>query len=189
MRFQTRPVGNGYLRAVQKTLLDAWSPRRAERDLVLKTNTGGGKTIAGLLILQSCLNERVAPALYVAPDPHLASRVIDEATNLGLVTVGDPDGAEFLAGRAICVTIMQRFLNGKTRFGLRGNRSRQPVIVRAVVIDDAHAALAMTEEQTRIHIPGNLRSPPRATAPADRPRLTIRYRRRLAAARGTSRRS
>ena len=45
--------GYGYLRAVQKTILDAWSPRRDERDPVIKTNTGGGKTIAGLLIFQA----------------------------------------------------------------------------------------------------------------------------------------
>lgn len=145
--------GYGYLRAVQKTVLDSWAPRRAERDLVIKTNTGGGKTIAGLLILQTCLNEGVAPAVYIAPDPHLAKRVVEEADNLGLPTVGSPEDADFLAGRAICVTTMQIFLNGKTRFGLVGNPYRQPVTVRAVVIDDAHAALAMTEQQTRIIIP------------------------------------
>lgn len=65
--------GYGYLRAVQKTILDAWSVRRNERDLVIKTNTGGGKTIAGLLILQACIHEGAAPALYLAPDPHLAN--------------------------------------------------------------------------------------------------------------------
>jgi len=30
----------------RKTVLDSWSQRRNERDLVIKTNTGGGKTIA-----------------------------------------------------------------------------------------------------------------------------------------------
>ena len=74
-----KATGYGYLRAVQKTVLDEWSARRTERDLVIKTNTGGGKTIAGLLILQACLHEGVAPALYVAPDPHLADQVRDEA--------------------------------------------------------------------------------------------------------------
>lgn len=144
--------GYGYLRAVQKTVLDAWGPRRDDHDLVIKTNTGGGKTIAGLLILQTCLNEKKGPALYVAPDPHLAGRVVQEAANLGLQTVGDPDHADFLAGRAICVTTMQRFLNGKTRFGLIGGR-RQPVHIGSIVVDDAHAALAITEEQTRLTIP------------------------------------
>ena len=53
--------GYGYLRAVQKTILDAWSPRRNERDLVIKTNTGGGKAIAGLLILQASIHEASPP--------------------------------------------------------------------------------------------------------------------------------
>src|SRR4051794_7638259 len=53
--------GYGYLRAVQKTVLDAWFARRDERDVVIKTNTGGGKTIVGLLMLQSSLNEKKGP--------------------------------------------------------------------------------------------------------------------------------
>jgi superfamily II DNA or RNA helicase len=58
-----KAAGYGYLRAVQKTVLDAWSGRRTERDLVIKTNTGGGKTIVGLQMLQCCLPERKGPAL------------------------------------------------------------------------------------------------------------------------------
>jgi hypothetical protein len=145
--------GYGYLRAVQKTVLDAWSPRRNERDLVIKTNTGGGKTIAGLLILQSCLHEGVAPALYLAPDPHLARRVSEEAENLGLSVVDDPDSPKFLRGEAICVTTMRVLINGRSRFGIATAGGRQPVRVRAVVVDDAHAALALTEDQTTLRIP------------------------------------
>lgn len=145
--------GYGYLRAVQKTVLDSWSPRRAERDLVIKTNTGGGKTIAGLLLLQCCLHEGVAPAVYLAPEPHLAGRVVAEADKLGLSVVDDPESPRFLGGEAICVTTMQVLVNGKTRFGLAGFGSRQPVRVRAVVVDDAHAALALTEDNTRLYVP------------------------------------
>ena len=108
--------GYGYLRAVQKTILDAWSPRRNERDLVIKTNTGGGKTIAGLLILQASIHEGVAPALYLAPDPHLAKQVREESAKLGLTTVDDPESTKFLSGEAICVTTMQVLINGRSRF-------------------------------------------------------------------------
>jgi len=145
--------GYGYLRAVQKTVLDAWSPRRDERDLVIKTNTGGGKTITGLLLLQASLHEGKAPALYVAPNPHLQGRVIEEANNLGLPTVDDPEATRFLSGEAICVTTMQVLVNGMTRFGLVGSTTRQPIHVKTVVIDDAHAALALTEQRTNLTIP------------------------------------
>jgi hypothetical protein len=145
--------GYGYARAVQKTVWDAWGPRRNDRDLVIKTNTGGGKTIAGLMILQCCLNEGVGPALYVAPEPDLAARVMEEAENLGLAVTEDPDSTAFLSGRAICVTTMQRLINGKTRFGMAGPGGREPVVVKALVVDDAHAALARTEESTRLVVP------------------------------------
>ncbi|KAB1118474.1 DEAD/DEAH box helicase [Micromonospora aurantiaca] len=146
--------GYGYLRAVQKDVLDAWSARRTERDIVVKTNTGGGKTIVGLLMLQCCLNERTGPALYLSPTPDLAKRVRAEARNLGIATVDDPASSKFLRGEAICVTTMNVLINGKTRFGLTVPGSRhQPVMVGAVVVDDAHAALAMTEENTRLRIP------------------------------------
>lgn len=145
--------GYGYLRAVQKEILVAWSDRRTERDLVIKTNTGGGKTIAGLLILQATLNEDIAPALYVAPDPHVVEQVLHEAANLGIATVNDPARTAFLSGEAICVTTMQTLINGKSRFGLADAVRRPPVKVRAVVVDDAHAALALTEQQTFLRVP------------------------------------
>lgn len=147
--------GYGYLRAVQKTILDAWSPRRNERDLAIKTNTGGGKTIAGLLILQASIHEGIAPALYLAPDPHLAKQVLGESAKLGLATVDDPESTKFLSGEAICVTTMQVLINGKSRFGLVGAVGRQPLPVRTIVIDDAHAALALAEERTFLRIPAS----------------------------------
>lgn len=145
--------GYGYLRAVQKTVLDAWSARRGERDLVIKTNTGGGKTIVGLLMLQCSLHEQMGPALYLAPDPHLAERVCEEAAKLGLAVTTDPLATKFLSGEAICVTTMQVLINGKSRFGLAGTTGRQPVTVKTIVIDDAHAALSLTEENTKLSIP------------------------------------
>lgn len=145
--------GYGYLRAVQKTVLDQWFARRHERDIVIKTNTGGGKTIVGLLMLQCCLNEKKGPALYLAPDPHLAERVCGEARKLGLSVVRDPGVGKFLSGEAILVTTTQTLVNGKTRFGLVGAGGRQPIKVGSIVIDDAHAAVALTEEGTRLTIP------------------------------------
>lgn len=147
-----KTAGYGYARAVQKTVWDTWSERRGDRDLVIKTNTGGGKTIAGLVILQCCLNEGLGPAMYVAPEPDLAARVAEEASNLGISVVDDdPESPAFLSGRAILVTTLQKVVNGQTRYGMIGGRT--PVIVRSLVIDDAHAALVRTHESTRLTIP------------------------------------
>lgn len=148
-----KAVGYGYLRAVQGAVLDSWYPRRSEADLVIKTNTGGGKTVVGLLMLQSSLHEGLGPALYVAPDSHLAERVVAESGALGLETVTEPENHKFASGEAICVTTMQTLINGKTRFGIVGPTTRQPIPVGTVVIDDAHAAIALAEDASRLTIP------------------------------------
>lgn len=145
--------GYGYIRAVQESVLDSWSTRRDDRDVVIKTNTGGGKTVVGLLMLQCSLHEKKGPALYLAPDPHLAKRVCEEANNLGLTIVEDPLSSRFLSGEAICITTMRTLVNGKTRFGLVGNSNRQPLKIGTIVVDDAHAAIALVEETTQLVIP------------------------------------
>ena len=65
-----------YPRDVQTEVWNQWMERRDERDIVLKMNTGSGKTVVGLLILKSCLNEGIGPAVYVAPDPYLVKQVL-----------------------------------------------------------------------------------------------------------------
>lgn len=64
-----------YLRQEQGEVLAKWFERTTDRDIVIKQNTGGGKTVAGLLIAQSTLNEGVGKAVYLAPDTYLAKQV------------------------------------------------------------------------------------------------------------------
>jgi replicative superfamily II helicase len=68
----------------QGDVLDAWFAKRSRGDNTLKMNTGSGKTVVGLLCLQSSLNEGVGPAVYVAPDNYLVSQVVSEAQSLGI---------------------------------------------------------------------------------------------------------
>ncbi len=140
-----------YLRDVQGEVLTRWFDRRAERDLVLKLNTGSGKTVAGLLILQSSLNEGVGPVAYVSPTPYLADQVRSEAADLGLEVVDDPHAARFQSGRAILVTYIHRLINGKSVFGVGDEGIKIPI--GSIVIDDAHSCLATSEEQFSITLP------------------------------------
>jgi replicative superfamily II helicase len=87
-----------YPRDVQGEVWGAWFERRNERDLVLRMNTGGGKTVVGLIILKSCLNEGKGPVVYVAPDQYLAKQVNLEAASLGLETTDDKNSARFQSG-------------------------------------------------------------------------------------------
>src|ERR1700752_2439960 len=75
-----------YLRDVQSKVLEAWDARRAERDVVVKMNTGSGKTLVGLLMLQSLLNEQAGPALYLCPNKQLVEQVHQTAREVGIRT-------------------------------------------------------------------------------------------------------
>lgn len=133
----------GYLRDVQAEVLDQWFGRRATADLRLKMNTGGGKTVVGLLILKSCLNENKGPAVYIAPTPYLATQVVQEAKALGLAVDEDPRSAAVARGKAILVTSIYVILNGKSKFGVGAVQ----IPIGSLVLDDAHACLATAEEQ------------------------------------------
>lgn len=141
-----------YLRQEQGEVLEKWYARKDDRDVVIKQNTGGGKTVAGLLIAQSCLNEGVGKALYLAPDTYLAARVREEAGRLGLAVTDDLDDPDFRSQNAILVTTFQTLVNGRSRFGVAGD-GREPIELGVVVVDDAHTALSTTEGQFRLTIP------------------------------------
>jgi Type III restriction enzyme, res subunit len=142
-----------YLRHEQGEVLDTWfDHRRGDRDVVIKQNTGGGKTVVGLLIAQSTLNEGIGKAVYLTPDNYLVKQVREEAAKLSIATTDDPHDPAFLASQAVLVTNYQKLINGKSVFGVVGD-GKEPVDLGIVVVDDAHAALARTEDQFRLRVP------------------------------------
>jgi superfamily II DNA or RNA helicase len=107
-----------YLRDVQSDVLDSWFTRRNEQDLVIKMNTGGGKTVVGLLMLKACLNEKISPVVYIAPDHFLASQVINEANQLGISVTDSYSSVGFKRGESILVIPIHTLINGKSNFGV-----------------------------------------------------------------------
>lgn len=140
-----------YARDVQSEVWEAWHERRTESDLVVKMNTGGGKTVVGLVMLQSCLNEDVGPALYLTPDIYLTQQVLEEAKGLGIATADDPGNRDFLSGRAILVTNIYKLFNGRSVFGVQGG-IRDNTELGTVLVDDAHACLATVQEQFTLRL-------------------------------------
>lgn len=134
-----------YPRDVQTEVWSDWFGRRNERDLVLKMNTGSGKTVVGLLILKSCLNEGKGPALYIAPDKYLSAQVIAEAESLGVPVTEDADSPSFLRGNAILVTNIYKLINGRSVFGVGAEGAKKRI--GSLLIDDVHACVATTESQ------------------------------------------
>lgn len=131
---------------VQTQVWDRWHERRTESDLLVKMNTGGGKTVVGLMMLKSCLNEGAGPAVYITPDPYLADQVRTEASALGIETTDDPRSGRFHAGKAILVTYIHKVVNGLSVFGVVGD-TRQRIEMGSVLVDDSHACLATLEDQ------------------------------------------
>lgn len=141
----------GYLRDVQGEVLERWFTRRNERDLVIKMNTGGGKTIVGLLLLKSCINEGMYPAVYVAPDNYLVKQVQKEAEKLGIEVTSDPRGAKFKDGKAILVVTVHAVINGKSKFGVGDEGIKIPI--GSILVDDAHSCLNTAERQFTLCLP------------------------------------
>lgn len=149
--------GYGQLWDVQGQVLSRWHQRRAERDLVIKVNTGGGKTVDGLLILQSYVNEGKGPGLYVAPNRYLVRQVIEEARHLGIVVTADVDSSAYITGSAIGVINVHELVNGRSKFSAR-RPTRPQAPIGAVVIDDAHAAISTTRSQLALSLPKTSKS-------------------------------
>lgn len=134
-----------YPRDVQTKVWEQWHQRKNESNLVIKMNTGSGKTVVGLLILKSCLNEGKGPAVYVVPDNYLVDQVIQEAKSLGLSVTNDYDSHSFLQGKEILVTNIHTLVNGLSAFGV-GDQGVK-IRIGSLIVDDAHACLETIEEQ------------------------------------------
>ncbi len=137
-----RASDKGPLRPAQIALLTEWhEERRNERDIIVKLHTGQGKTLIGLLMLQSRLNEGVGPALYLCPNNFLVEQTVTQAGEFGLRCVpltgeGDlPD--QFLDGGAILITSVQKLFNGLSKFHL----APRSISVGTLVMDDSHACI------------------------------------------------
>lgn len=136
-------------RDIQTEVMKAWFQDPDNHDTVIKLNVGSGKTVVGLLLLQSSLNGGKGPALYICPDNQLVSQVVEEAGALGLEIVEDPRDPAYAAGQRICVTTIHKLFNGKSVFGLE----QVKIPIGSIVVDDAHACVATIGEQFRITLP------------------------------------
>lgn len=147
-----RAHDKGPLRPAQQAVLSEWyTSRREQRDVIVKLHTGQGKTLIGLLMLQSRLNDGKGPAVYLCPDNFLITQTCDQARQFGIKTcIAEPDLPEdFHNGKAILVTSVQKLFNGLTKFGI----NRDSIDVGTLLMDDAHACSDSIREQCRIRIP------------------------------------
>lgn len=152
-----KPPGINDLYTSQAEVLSAWFGRRDENDLVLKLHTGGGKTLVGLLIGQSTLNEKHEPVVYLSPTNQLVDQTLAKAAEYGIPAVPYIAGAgeefqdEFLSGQSLLVANYHAMFNGLSRFGTRGG-NRQLQHAAAIILDDAHAAFSTVRDQYTLSV-------------------------------------
>lgn len=143
----------GPLRPVQEYALDEWySNRKDERDLIVKLHTGEGKTLIGLLMLQSALNLGEGPCIYVCPNIYLVEQVCGEAEKFGIpFCIIDNHNLipnEFLSAEKILITHAHKIFNGKSIFGIGNNCIKAGTIV----LDDSHACIDVLKNSFTITI-------------------------------------
>lgn len=144
-----KPPGINDLYTSQAEVLKEWYRRRTDHDVVVKLHTGGGKTLVGLLMAQSTLNETGEPVLYLAPTTQLVNQTLEKARSYGITAVPyvpkTPLAEEFVNGSAIMVATYAALFHGRSKFGVRG-ANQPPVKASAVILDDAHAAFSVVRD-------------------------------------------
>lgn len=141
---------------IQTEVWNKWFPRRTEADLVIKMNTGSGKTVIGLTILKSSLNEGVGPAAFFVPDTQLEQQARETAQALGIPWTSNPRDPEYLRGDSVLITTIHTLYNGLSKFGLKGTGTR-PLPLGTAIIDDAHACIVSIEQQFSLKIPRKIK--------------------------------
>lgn len=149
MTLPSKETGYGYPRDVQSEVWRKWFDIRDKKNIILKMGTGSGKTVVGLIMLQSCLNEGKGPAIYVVPDKYLVKQVIDEAGKLGISATDDKDDYSYSNSKAILVAPIHTIVNGHSCFGMReyGNYP-----IGSIIIDDVHTCMDKIIKQFMIRI-------------------------------------
>jgi uncharacterized protein YukE len=124
----------------QQEALNVWHKTyRAKSDVLFSMNTGGGKTLVGLLAAQSLVNETRSKVLYVCPTNQLVQQTAAQAKDCG-ITVATYGAREwnnregYDSAECCCVTNYHAVFRGGSPF--------MDDSIRAILFDDAHVAPA-----------------------------------------------
>jgi len=136
----------------QAEALTQWNAARGQTDVLVSLNTGAGKTLVGLLIAQSLVNEGVDNVIYVCATIDLVNQTSKEANRIGLdhtVRVRSTfDNDLFESGRGFCITTYHALFNGLSAI-------RRRFFPGAVVFDDAHVAESILRGSLTLTISGS----------------------------------
>lgn len=136
-----RESAAGPLRPVQARVLSKWfEEKRENKDLIVKLHTGAGKTLIGLLMALSCMNDSKLPSLYVCPNLYLMQQACADAKKFGVpfcIVKNNEIPNDFCQAKSILITTVQKVFNGLPIFGI-GLKS---IKVGCIILDDSHACI------------------------------------------------
>lgn len=120
----------------QTDALRGWAASREKHDVLISLNTGAGKTLVGLLIAQSLVNEGIENVVYVCSTNDLVLQTHREAGKIGIqcslrISV-DFSNDFFETGRSFCITNYAAVIQPFSIF------NRHPHRAGAYIFDDAH---------------------------------------------------
>ncbi|MCW0220999.1 MAG: DEAD/DEAH box helicase family protein, partial [Prosthecobacter sp.] len=126
-----------------------------EKDLVVKLNTGGGKTTIGLLYLKHLMDKHRRPAVYLVPNIQLVEQVVAEGKNIGLPVFHWKAGESHAPEEALrCTGVIactyDKFFNGRSTF------ARQRITPCALVLDDVHAGVETVRQSFSAELPSDV---------------------------------
>ena len=138
----------------QAEALREWHKLRAASDAIVQMNTGGGKTLVGLIAAQSLLNELNRRVLYVVPNNQLVEQTLTKASELGLQPAAryksqwrNQEG--FQSAETFCITNYAAVFTGYSTFHDKD--------VAALIFDDAHVAEGTIRDQFTLKIAAGCR--------------------------------
>lgn len=132
----------------QQEALQNWHKNRTHNDNIIKMNTGGGKTLVGLLVAQSLVNES-KQVLYVCANNQLVEQTKTKADECGIsysirYKSDWENERKFNSAETFCITNYASVFNGKSIFHRRN--------VDAIIFDDAHVAENVIRSQFTLEI-------------------------------------
>jgi Type III restriction enzyme, res subunit len=135
----------------QDKALTEWHTNRDKQDVLVSLNTGAGKTVVGLLIAQSLVNEGLSNVLYVCSTIDLVRQTSEEAKRIGMEYTTrvqrEFSNDLFETGKSFCITTYAALFNGYSAL-------RNRFFPQAIIFDDAHVAESLLRGAFTLRIDG-----------------------------------
>lgn len=144
----------GPLRKSQQKILKEWfESHLKDKDIILKLNSGAGKTLIGLLMLESKRRQNNGVEVFLCNNSNLIKQTITQANLFGIYPVEmDADNKipmEVINGEKILIASVQKVFNGRSVFENKNNDFSK---IDTMIIDDAHASAELIKRSCTMTI-------------------------------------